>query len=238
MNTIRAIDGTTPRTDGDRAYMDWLIQQHPTSRALLVHIAGSSASSGASESEEAPGSDVPAKSTVIAGENPSGDVENVSVDAAGRVNTNGSSEKQIGTGMPTNADVVGFKDSSGNVSVPQLDSSGRLPVLSTVKGSLTDAEAIVPTRIVKTVTSSGTPEAIAADNTFFRHATIIAKKAARTANTGTIYLGVTSTNDDQSIDMEPGDIWRIVAPVGSKLDLNDFYVDVTTNGDGVVVIYY
>jgi hypothetical protein len=131
----------------------------------------------------------------VAGENPSGDVENISVDAAGRVNVN-------------------------------------------IQTALGDLLAIAPTTVIKTVAASGTPESIAADGTFFRHATVFAKKAARTVNTGVIYVGTTSVNDAQPYDLEPGDVWTIDAPAGGKLDLNDFYVDVATNGDGVVVIYW
>jgi hypothetical protein len=98
-------------------------------------------------------------------------------------------------------------------------------------------DTTVPTQIIKTVAATGTPEVLAADGTFFTSATIIAKKAARTANTGTVYLGLSSTNDAQPRPLEPGEEVVIKAPTNQKYDLNDLYLDVTTNGDGVVIWY-
>jgi hypothetical protein len=43
VNTIRAIDGSTPRTDRDPDFQDWLLQQEPNTRALMVHISGAEA---------------------------------------------------------------------------------------------------------------------------------------------------------------------------------------------------
>lgn len=103
--------------------------------------------------------------------------------------------------------------------------------------TLTGANATTPIQITKTVAASGTPEALAASGTYFRKATILAQKAARSANTGTVYLGIGSTNDTQPIGLSPGDVWSIEAPQGEKYDLNDWYLDVATNGDGVVIIY-
>ena len=103
--------------------------------------------------------------------------------------------------------------------------------------TLASATLVVPTQIIKTVAASATPEALAADGTFFQTATLIGKKAARTLNAGTVYLGIGSTNDTQALEILPGEIVEITASSGQKYDLNDWYLDVATAGDGVVVIY-
>ena len=103
--------------------------------------------------------------------------------------------------------------------------------------TLTDAVETALTQVIQTVAAVGTPEAIAGAGTFFRYATLIAKKAARVANTGIVYLGVTAGNDTQPIEMNPGDIFTIEAPPGEKYDFDNWYVDVLNAGDGVIVIY-
>lgn len=103
--------------------------------------------------------------------------------------------------------------------------------------SLAGAVETVPTQFTKTVTVSGTPEALAADGTFFRKAILIGKKAGRTNNGGVVYLGIGPANETQALEITPGAVWSISAPAGEKYDLNDWYLDVENNGDGVVVIY-
>jgi len=90
---------------------------------------------------------------------------------------------------------------------------------------------------IKTVAASGTPERVSSTHIFFRSATFYGKNAARTNNTGIVWLGLTSTNDAQHIEIGPGGIWVITAPRGMVLDLYDFYLDVATNADGVLVEY-
>lgn len=99
------------------------------------------------------------------------------------------------------------------------------------------AAATVPTQITKTVAATDTPEALAVDGTFFQTATLIGKKAARINNTGTVYLGIGATNDSQPLEILPGEVVEITAPPGTKFDLNDWYLDVETASDGVVIIY-
>lgn len=103
--------------------------------------------------------------------------------------------------------------------------------------SLADAVETTPTQVTKTVAAVGTPEALAADNTTFRRATVIGKKAARTNNTGIVYLGIGSTNDSQALEISPNETITIEAAPGEKMDLNDFYLDVLNAGDGVIIIY-
>ena len=97
-----------------------------------------------------------------------------------------------------------------------------------------------PQQIIKTVAASGTPEAITSTSpTYFSNAIYIGLKAVnpRTANSGIVYLGVTSGNETQPIAINPSEVYSISAPTGVIFDLSTWYLDVATNGDGVVVIY-
>lgn len=94
-----------------------------------------------------------------------------------------------------------------------------------------------PDEFSKVVAAPGTPEALTAALTTFRSATLVANKAARTVNTGTVYLWSTSGNDTQPFPILPGKIAEIVAPGGFKFDFQDFYLDVDNAGDGVQVVF-
>lgn len=103
--------------------------------------------------------------------------------------------------------------------------------------SLANSTVTTPTQITKTIAAVSTPEALAADGTFFRRAMLIGKKAARTNNAGIVYLGIGDTNDTQALEISPNEPINIVAPPGEKYDLNDWYLDVLNVGDGVIIIY-
>ena len=103
--------------------------------------------------------------------------------------------------------------------------------------SLADSVDTTPTQITKTIAAVATPEALAADGTFFRSAILIGKKSARTANVGIVYLGIGVTNDTQAFEISPSQVININAPPGEKYDLNDWGLDVLNAGDGVIIIY-
>lgn len=98
---------------------------------------------------------------------------------------------------------------------------------------MADPRIITPIEGKKTVASSGTPEAIYSSSLAVQSIEIIAQKDQNSANTGTIWVGWTSTNGAPRRPMAAGDTWSIAAPFGSKLDLGAIYVDVANNGDGV-----
>ncbi len=107
-----------------------------------------------------------------------------------------------------------------------------------VQWRLSASEKVTLTQLIKTVADAGTPERISATaGTFFRQATFLGKKAARTDNTSSAFLGMTATNDAQAYEIVAGGEITITAPIGCKYDLYDFYLDVGTNADGVVVWY-
>lgn len=99
------------------------------------------------------------------------------------------------------------------------------------------ATTTVSVQVTKTVAATGTPEVLAADGTFFLSATLIGKRAARTNNTGIVYLGIGITNDTQALEIAPGEVVQISAPAGQRYDLNDWGLDVLNAGDGVIIIY-
>ena len=91
----------------------------------------------------------------------------------------------------------------------------------------------VPQQLVKTVTLTTIPERISSVTCPASTAIIIARKAEQTDNATDISIGVVSTDGKQPIPIAPGGQYVL-----SSVDLTDWYVDVQTNGDGVVVIYW
>jgi hypothetical protein len=90
----------------------------------------------------------------------------------------------------------------------------------------------------KTVSATGTPEAITNATVLVKEVVFLGKSAPRTDNTGDVYVGITSGNDTQAFKISPGGeaVIRVEDPSGF-INLADWYVDVTTASDGVTVIY-
>ena len=98
---------------------------------------------------------------------------------------------------------------------------------------------ITPTQIIKTVAVTGTPEAITADDTIFASTVIVwGKKAARTNNSGDVYVQWTAGDGDGGYKVAAGGETWFVGRDGAKFQLSQIYVDVDTANDGVVVIYW
>ena len=92
-------------------------------------------------------------------------------------------------------------------------------------------------QFIKTVASTATPEALSATNLFARRITLIAKSTRSTDNTSVCYVGFTSVNDEQSFPIAAGG--QIVIDVSpNTINLSSIYIDVGSNGDGVIVTYY
>ena len=90
--------------------------------------------------------------------------------------------------------------------------------------------------LIKTVSSAGTP--VQLDSTLrFSSAVFFAKKAARTNNTGKVWIQFASTASAPAFEMNAGDERSISAPVGKQFCASDIYIDAANNGDGVVLIY-
>ena len=85
--------------------------------------------------------------------------------------------------------------------------------------------------------ATGGPLVLYAD-VWVRQATLLGKNAARTNNTGTVYIGTSPTNDAQAFPITAGAEAFLPAgreSVGPLINLADFWLDVTTNNDGVYV---
>lgn len=89
--------------------------------------------------------------------------------------------------------------------------------------------------ITKTVAATATPEALVATNLLCSKATFLGKKAYRTSNTSTAYLGTSSVNDEQAFPLPVDGEVVITASDGKKINLRDWYLDVGTAADGVVI---
>lgn len=87
------------------------------------------------------------------------------------------------------------------------------------------------------VAAIGTPVRLASVATQFSKATFWGLKVPRTNNTGTVFLGVQSSNDSQPIPITAGNSLTIEAPASQAYDLSTFYLDAATAGDGVIVLY-
>ena len=96
---------------------------------------------------------------------------------------------------------------------------------------------ITPAHAVKTVTDSGTPEALSDSALYCTKVTLQGQNAVQTDNTGDVYLGWSSANGTQPYLIASGSVHTFIAPEGSKYNLADWYLDVATNADGVVFIY-
>lgn len=115
-----------------------------------------------------------------------------------------------------------------------------LLLLAVVVASGAFADGLTALRqLIKTNSDTATPTRLVATrgSALFKTATFYGRLDARTSNTGTVYLGTVSTNNTQPIEVTAGAAVVITAPANSYLDLYDFYLDVATANDGVVVVY-
>ena len=92
--------------------------------------------------------------------------------------------------------------------------------------------------IIKTVSATGTPEALGSGSVRGHSFTFVGMKAARTDNVGKIYIQPASGNDTAGIPLNPGD--TIIFTADSDDDYftdAQFYIDVENAGDGVIAFY-
>lgn len=127
---------------------------------------------------------------------------------------------------------VVFQDENGQRR--SIDVNDPLPVTPTAPSASTSTTAATLTQAVKTVAASGTPEALGSG--LVESVAIRPNKARGTANTGNVYVGFGATNDTQQLwELTPtASPITLSAPAGKKIDLSTIYIDVVTNGDGVV----
>ncbi len=92
--------------------------------------------------------------------------------------------------------------------------------------------------IIKTVSATGTPEALGTSATRAHSVTFLGLKAARTNNAGKVWVSPNSGNDTAAIPLDPGDdITFSASTEDGYFSADQFYIDVETAGDGVVALY-
>jgi hypothetical protein len=92
------------------------------------------------------------------------------------------------------------------------------------------------TQGLKTVSASGTPEALGSG--MVESVAIRPKKTRTTANTGNVWVQNANTNDlAGGWELAPTDGPIVItAPAGKKVNLAAIFIDVATNDDGVIYI--
>jgi len=96
-------------------------------------------------------------------------------------------------------------------------------------------------QFITTATVAAGPTQLSSTVKNFRTATMIACKSINgpTAgpNASKVRIGLSGTAANQPIEFNPGDERVFYAAPGQMLDLSQYYLVVTTDGDGLVVIY-
>jgi hypothetical protein len=129
---------------------------------------------------------------------------------------------------------LGQKAMTGSAPVVIASDQAAIPVTSTPT-STAPTTAATFAEGTKAPAAIATPEALATTNLV--HSVIIrAGRTARVSNTGSVWIGTTSTNDSQLIELIPGAVLTISAPPGKYIDLATIYVDSVTLTDGVIYV--
>lgn len=161
-----------------------------------------------------------------------------------QVDEDGNPSSSGGGGGPTTIVDGGHVSFGAKADTPATDDTGTWSLIALFKrllqkltAGITIAPATVaPTAAIKTVAAIATPEALIGVTTLVQSVMLIGIKAARTNNTGIVYLGIGGTNDAQFIPISPGE--RVeVSNDGNKFDLAGLFLDVLNAGDGVGMIY-
>lgn len=91
--------------------------------------------------------------------------------------------------------------------------------------------------LVKTVAATNTPEVLGTTATKGRTVIFTGNKAARTANTGTVWIQTSSADGAAGLKLTTGATVTLTASDGKVLEAADFWIDVETAGDGVVALF-
>ena len=129
-------------------------------------------------------------------------------------------------------------DSSGRIKAglevnsAAVSATNPVPIMG---GTVANTTKISPTGGSKTVTTAGTAVALVASETL---RTMLYVRAKST-NTGDIYLGDSAVDKttSQQIVLDASQEITIEAPAGYCLDINEFYIDADTDGEGVDFLY-
>lgn len=94
----------------------------------------------------------------------------------------------------------------------------------------------IPPQTVPPAQPTGT--AFADGELFCRRALLLGYKAATTLNTTAVRVGPTSGDGTQTFEIPVGGEAELPSVAGAKHNLKDHFVDVGTNGDGLVIYLY
>lgn len=130
--------------------------------------------------------------------------------------------------------IVSFKGPGGAADPRQVSATDPLPV--TVIAPAVAANKATFVRGSKAPADIAVPERIAAVGTFVQSVLIIAQKAGRAGNAGSVFIDSIAGNDAQLVELVPGAQIPFTAPPGKVIDLGDIYVDAVTLGDGVTFL--
>jgi len=95
-----------------------------------------------------------------------------------------------------------------------------------------------PQQFAKTSTAAAAPVALMATPKSFQKATVLGKNSLDgTDNSGHVRIGASASPNQQPYELARGDEVILEAPLGRAWDLAQWFLDVDTDADGVVVIY-
>jgi hypothetical protein len=132
-----------------------------------------------------------------------------------------------GTALSPGVSLADVELSAASVNIGDVDILSLPSVASSTKVS--------PVGGAKSVTTSGTGEALVASSTDAQMLFVEAKSG----NTGAIYFGDSAVDKTTSkqVTLLQGQSVDVHADGGYKLDINEFYIDADNNGDGVDFLY-
>ena len=96
-----------------------------------------------------------------------------------------------------------------------------------------------PIELAVEVPAAGMPEPLAPPDTYILGIVVQAGKADAD-NAGNVTVGGADTSyaTFRQVEMEPGDVFVLEAPMGHSIDLGSFFVDSAVNDDGVRGFYW
>jgi len=87
--------------------------------------------------------------------------------------------------------------------------------------------------------STTTPVALTNISLNVNSITLIGKKTYQTTNTSAVYIGFTNANGEQGVTIDPGGsaVIKDSKTPPRTISVSNIWLDVSTAGDGVIVIY-
>ncbi len=112
-------------------------------------------------------------------------------------------------------------------------------ILGARVSAVVDADTFVLTLAGTTAAATGTLVCYA--DIWIREATLLGKKGPQTVNASSVYIGNKSADGAQSYELVTNAEMYLPAGregIGPIINLGEYYIDVTTNGDGIYASYF